>query len=50
MHLAVVVGARQQTPISKFMGVVAGLIVATENGLDLLEAFHRNKRSVSAGV
>ena len=32
------------------MGIISGLIVATENGLHLLETFHRNKRSVSAGV
>ena len=32
------------------MGIVSGLIVATENGLDLLKAFHRNKGSMSAGV
>jgi len=49
-HLTVVVGARQQTSIRKFMGIVSGLIVATENGLDLLEAFPRDKGSVSAGV
>jgi hypothetical protein len=49
-YLAAVVGARQQASISKFMGIVSGLIVATENGLDLLEAFHRNKGRMSAGV
>jgi hypothetical protein len=49
-HLAVVVGARQQTSISKFMGIVTGLIVTTKNRLDLLEASHRNKRSVSSGI
>jgi hypothetical protein len=49
-HFAIVVSTGEQAPIGKTPRPKVGLVVATDDGLDLLKALCRDNRSVGAQV